>query len=118
MKRFAACSVALRNDYGMTDIGKSEEEKRQNRRVLTIFFSHFFRKRLTYADSGVSISNGDKFVAQISPLAKSTRRKGCVGSIGGFGGMFDLEAAGYLNPVLVAGTDGVGTKLMVFFDFR
>lgn len=68
---------------------------------------------MTYAESGVSILNGEAFVSQITPVAKETLRPGCVSSLGGFGGLFDLNAAGYKNPILVSGTDGVGTKLMV-----
>jgi phosphoribosylaminoimidazole (AIR) synthetase len=56
---------------------------------------------------------GDAFVDKIKPLARSTRRPGCDADLGGFGGLFDLRAAGYADPVLVAGTDGVGTKLRV-----
>ena len=72
-----------------------------------------FRKRLTYASSGVSIATGNEFVRAISPLTKLTARTGCLSSIGGFGGLFDAGLAGYNKPLLVARTDGVGTKLMV-----
>ena len=71
------------------------------------------RKRMTYASSGVSIAAGNEFVRAISPLTRLTARPGCMSSIGGFGGLFDAGMAGYNQPVLVAGTDGVGTKLMV-----
>lgn len=71
------------------------------------------RKRLTYSASGVSVSSGNEFVRRISPLTKLTLRSGCTSSIGGFGGLFDTSMAGYNHPVLVAGTDGVGTKLLV-----
>jgi phosphoribosylformylglycinamidine cyclo-ligase len=66
---------------------------------------------LTYAASGVDIDAGDALVDRIKPLAKSTARPGAEADLGGFGGAFDLKAAGFNDPVLVSGTDGVGTKL-------
>lgn len=72
---------------------------------------------MTYASSGVSVSTGNDLVDLIKPMAKSTRRPGCDASLGGFGGVFDLKATGYTDPVLVSGTDGVGTKLKVAKDF-
>lgn len=68
---------------------------------------------LTYSNSGVNIAAGDELVEEIKPLCKSTSRKGADALIGGFGGLFDLKAAGYTDPILVAGTDGVGTKLKI-----
>ena len=68
---------------------------------------------LTYAASGVSVDAGNALVEKIKPFVKSTRRAGTDGTIGGFGGVFDLKAAGFKDPVLVSGTDGVGTKLLV-----
>ncbi|XP_067127613.1 trifunctional purine biosynthetic protein adenosine-3 [Centruroides vittatus] len=68
-------------------------------------------KGLTYKDSGVDITKADKLVERIKHLAKSTHRPGTIGSIGGFGAVFDVRLAGYANPLLVSGTDGVGTKL-------
>ena len=70
---------------------------------------------LTYRDAGVDIDAGDALVDAIKPLAASTRRPGADGALGGFGGLFDLKAAGFKDPVLVSGTDGVGTKLMLAF---
>jgi len=67
----------------------------------------------TYKDAGVDVSAGNALVELIKPLALSTRRPGAAGELGGFGGLFDLKAAGFADPVLVAGTDGVGTKLLV-----
>ena len=69
------------------------------------------RNGLTYADSGVDIDAGDALVDRIKPLAASTRRAGAAADLGGFGGAFDLKAAGYDDPILISGTDGVGTKL-------
>ncbi len=66
---------------------------------------------LTYAQAGVDIDAGDALVDAIKPLAKSTSRPGADVALGGFGGAFDLKAAGFKDPVLISGTDGVGTKL-------
>ncbi len=71
---------------------------------------------VAYADAGVDIDAGNALVAAIKPLARATRRPGVVGEIGGFGGLFDLKAAGYSEPLLVAATDGVGTKLRIAID--
>ncbi|CAO1634078.1 unnamed protein product [Parajaminaea phylloscopi] len=71
---------------------------------------------MTYESSGVSVTTGNALVDLIKPMAKSTRRVGCDASLGGFGGVFDLKATGYKDPVLVSGTDGVGTKLKVAKD--
>ena len=72
-------------------------------------------KPLTYRDAGVDIDAGEALVDAIKPMAASTRRAGADGALGGFGGLFDLKAAGFKDPVLVSGTDGVGTKLMLAF---
>jgi phosphoribosylformylglycinamidine cyclo-ligase len=71
---------------------------------------------LTYKDAGVDIDAGDTLVDHIKPLARSTERKGVIGGLGGFGGLFDLKAAGFRDPILVSGTDGVGTKLKVAIE--
>jgi len=68
---------------------------------------------LSYKDAGVDIDAGNDLVSAIAPIAKSTTRSGVASNLGGFGAMFDLKAAGFKDPVLVAGTDGVGTKLMI-----
>ncbi len=70
----------------------------------------------TYADAGVDIDAGNQLVKEIGPLAKSTRRPGADAALGGFGGLFDLKAAGFSDPVLVAANDGVGTKLKVAIE--
>ena len=66
-----------------------------------------------YKRAGVDIDAGDALVRAISPLAKATARPGADAALGGFGGLFDLRAAGYDDPLLVSGTDGVGTKLVL-----
>ncbi|OYX30913.1 MAG: phosphoribosylformylglycinamidine cyclo-ligase [Caulobacterales bacterium 32-69-10] len=71
---------------------------------------------LTYAAAGVDIDAGNALVEAIKPLAKATRRPGAEASLGGFGALFDLKAAGYDDPLLVSTTDGVGTKLKVAID--
>ena len=71
---------------------------------------------LTYADAGVSIAAGNALVKAIAPLARSTARPGANAELGGFGGFFDLKAAGYDDPLLVAANDGVGTKLKLAID--
>ncbi len=68
---------------------------------------------LTYADAGVDIAAGNDLVKAIGPLAASTVRPGAEGGLGGFGGLFDLAATGYEDPVLVAANDGVGTKVLL-----
>ena len=70
----------------------------------------------TYAKAGVSISAGNALVRAIAPLARSTRRAGADADLGGFGGFFDLKAAGFTDPLLVAANDGVGTKLKLAID--
>ncbi|PVG01858.1 putative bifunctional purine ade1 [Serendipita vermifera] len=72
---------------------------------------------LTYAQAGVSVDAGNSLVEAIKPFVKTTKRPGAEGTIGGFGGVFDLKAAGYgEDAVLVAGTDGVGTKLRIALE--
>ncbi|MDW8445408.1 MAG: phosphoribosylformylglycinamidine cyclo-ligase [Acetobacteraceae bacterium] len=72
--------------------------------------------RATYRDAGVDIEAGEALVERIRPLARATDRPGTLGAIGGFGALFDLRAAGFADPVLVATTDGVGTKLKVAIE--
>jgi len=69
-----------------------------------------------YKKAGVDIDAGERLVDAISPLARATARKGADAMLGGFGGVFDLKAAGFADPLLVSGTDGVGTKLMIAFE--
>ena len=71
---------------------------------------------LTYADSGVDIDAGNRLVELIKPMVRATARAGADAEIGGFGGLFDLKAAGFRDPVLVAATDGVGTKLKIAIE--
>jgi len=72
-------------------------------------------KTTTYRDAGVDIDAGNTFVKMIKPLVKATSRPEVIADIGGFGGLFSLNASKYKNPVLVSGTDGVGTKLKLAF---
>ncbi|MEE8258305.1 MAG: phosphoribosylformylglycinamidine cyclo-ligase, partial [Sphingomonadales bacterium] len=74
------------------------------------------KKPLTYKDAGVDIAAGDALVEAIKPLAASTRRPGADGALGGFGALFDPKAAGYSDPVLVAATDGVGSKVKIALE--
>src|SRR5580692_6977220 len=71
---------------------------------------------LTYRAAGVDIAAGDALVDAIKPLARATERAGVMGGLGGFGALFDLRAAGFVDPVLVSGTDGVGTKLKIAIE--
>ena len=74
------------------------------------------KNSLTYADAGVDIDAGNAMVEAIKPLVRATRRVGADAEIGGFGGLFDLKACGFKDPVLVAANDGVGTKLKVAIE--
>jgi phosphoribosylformylglycinamidine cyclo-ligase len=71
---------------------------------------------LTYADAGVDIDAGNRMVELIKPHVRSTRRRGADAEIGGFGGLFDLKAAGFVDPILVAANDGVGTKVKIAIE--
>src|SRR5947209_13015604 len=71
---------------------------------------------LTYAQAGVDIDAGNRMVDLIKPLVRATARPGADAEIGGFGWLFDLKRAGFKDPVLVAGTDGVGTKVMIAIE--
>lgn len=71
---------------------------------------------LSYKQAGVDIDAGNALVEAIKPAVRSTRRSGADGEIGGFGGLFDLKAAGFVDPILVAANDGVGTKLKIAID--
>jgi len=68
-------------------------------------------KPITYSGAGVDLERGAEIVRRIVPMARETHRPGVLGGIGGFGGLFEAPCSGYRQPVLVAGTDGVGTKL-------
>jgi len=74
------------------------------------------RNGLTYAQAGVDIDAGNRMVELIKPLVRATARPGADAEIGGFGGLFDLKRAGFKDPILVAGTDGVGTKVKIAIE--
>jgi phosphoribosylformylglycinamidine cyclo-ligase len=74
------------------------------------------RNGLTYAEAGVDIDAGNRMVELIKPLVRATARPGADAEIGGFGGLFDLKRAGFKDPLLVAGTDGVGTKVKIAIE--
>jgi phosphoribosylformylglycinamidine cyclo-ligase len=74
------------------------------------------RNHMTYKDAGVDIDAGEALVARIAPAAKATRRPGADAALGGFGGLFDLKEAGFKDPIIVASTDGVGTKLKLAIE--
>src|SRR5580698_988131 len=76
------------------------------------------RNSLTYKDAGVDIDAGEELVSRIGPAAKATRRPGADADLGGFGGLFDMKAAGFKDPIIVASTDGVGTKLKIAIETR
>ncbi len=76
------------------------------------------KQSLNYRDSGVDIDAGNELVERIKPSIKRTHRSGCVGSIGGFGGLFELPLDRYKKPILVSGTDGVGTKLKLAIEME
>ncbi len=71
---------------------------------------------LSYKEAGVDIEAGDALVSAITPLAAGTSRPGVIGGLGGFGALFDLKQAGFRDPILVSGTDGVGTKLKIAIE--
>ncbi len=73
-------------------------------------------KPLSYIDAGVDINSGNRFVDRIKPFARASRRPGADAELGGFGGLFDLKAAGFVDPILVAANDGVGTKVKVAIE--
>src|SRR5438067_6610768 len=73
---------------------------------------------ITYKSAGVDIDAGDALVERIAPAAKATARRGTAADLGGFGGLFDLKAAGFKDPLLVAATDGVGTKLKLAIEAK
>src|SRR3954447_13687200 len=91
-------------------------QRRGNPSGLSLVPAAMSQKPLTYADAGVSIEAGNALVKTIGPLARSTARPGADAELGGFGGFFDLKAAGYSDPLLVAANDGVGTKLKLAIE--
>jgi phosphoribosylformylglycinamidine cyclo-ligase len=92
--------------------GKAAQDLLKGAHCMTTFG----KNGLTYADAGVDIDAGNLLVERIKPAAKRTDRSGTMSGLGGFGALFDLKGAGYTDPVLVAATDGVGTKLRIAID--
>jgi len=88
----------------------------KSKRLVSSALAEMNDKPLTYADAGVSIAAGNALVKAIGPLARSTARPGADAELGGFGGFFDVKAAGYHDPLLVAANDGVGTKLKLAIE--
>src|ERR1700761_439315 len=74
------------------------------------------KQGLTYAGAGVDIDAGNAMVEKIKPLVRATRRRGTDAEIGGFGGLFDLKAAGFRDPILIAANDGVGSKIKIAIE--
>ena len=74
--------------------------------------------KVTYKKSGVSIKQADKLINKIRPLTKRTLNKNVLSDIGGFGALYDISKLNYKNPVLVSGSDGVGTKLKIALDLK
>ena len=75
------------------------------------------KNSISYKDAGVDIKAGDELISKIKPIAKETNRKEVLGGLGGFGSLFEIPKK-YKNPILVSGTDGVGTKLKLAFDLN
>lgn len=90
-----------------------------NSKILIIInFILSISENINYKSSGVDIDAGNRLVDRIKKMAPETNRPGTIGSIGGFGGLFDLLKSGYNNPLLVSGTDGVGTKLKIAIECK
>ncbi|KXN88719.1 Bifunctional purine biosynthetic protein ADE1 [Leucoagaricus sp. SymC.cos] len=109
--------IALQKAYHGVDTiqfeGKTYRRDIAHRALASRASDSPFQTALTYAQAGVSVDAGNALVEAIKPYVRSTRRPGTNSEIGGFSGVFDLKATGYVDPVLVSGTDGVGTKLRV-----
>src|SRR5689334_3010669 len=103
----AACTPAD------SDVGGPRQPALPNRSASRI---GDFVKDARYAAAGVDIDAGNRMVDMIKPLVRATARPGTAAEIGGFGGLFDLKAAGYSDPILVAATDGVGTKVKIAIE--
>ncbi|CAN9498081.1 unnamed protein product [Ophioblennius macclurei] len=100
-------------NQGVAAVGFPGAVFRQDIGHRAIAHLNTLRRGLTYKDSGVDITAGNTLVDLIKPLAKATSRAGCNAELGGFAGLFDLKAAGFVDPILVSSTDGVGTKLKI-----
>jgi phosphoribosylformylglycinamidine cyclo-ligase len=100
----------------MPETGKSSSKVSPNVETEAVDPSLKRNKTISYRDAGVNIDAGNALVHAIKPLVRATRRTGSDADLGGFGGLFDLKATGFRDPVLVAANDGVGTKLMIAIE--
>lgn len=106
-------SAAIQGPQGYTQSGPSEEAITGPQKTPAQQATQRTPPARTYKEAGVDIDAGAALVEAIKPYARLTRRKGADAALGGFGALFDLKAAGFKDPILVATTDGVGTKLKV-----
>ena len=74
------------------------------------------KKKISYQDSGVSIKKGNELIQRLTKTTNNARRKEVIGGLGGFSGLFELDSLNYKNPILVSGTDGVGTKIKLAIE--
>lgn len=111
----AISDVAARSRRGVSKRGQPRPDPVSEPQVSGEWIA-MTKNGLTYAEAGVDIDAGNALVERIKPAAKRTARSGTMSGLGGFGALFDLKAAGFSDPVLVAATDGVGTKLKIAID--
>ena len=105
-----------KNTEGGLSENKTDIHRRKSGGIMREKKSRKDHNGLSYSDSGVNIDAGNALVQAIKPMVRSTARAGANGEIGGFGGVFDLKAAGFKDPLLVAANDGVGTKLRLAIE--
>ena len=100
----------------MQDLSLSQGLQETDRTDNILTMSQPLDKKLTYADAGVDIEHGNELVKRLKKIGRNTNRPGTMGNIGGFGALFDLGSLAYRHPVLVSGTDGVGTKIKLALE--